>query len=81
MIIQELIQNVREHIGLIASFRVVTIVNRLPKTRSGKILWGTMKMLVDGEPVRTPTTIGDPATLDDLREGLAVIRYPKRKFQ
>jgi propionyl-CoA synthetase len=79
LIIQELIQGVRERIGPIASFKVAIIVKRLPKTRSGKILRGTMKKIADGETFRTPATIDDPAILDEIRQSLARIGYPKKQ--
>jgi propionyl-CoA synthetase len=78
-IIQELVQNVRERIGPIASFKIAMVVKRLPKTRSGKILRGTMKKIADGEPFRIPATIDDPAILDEIRESLARIGYPKEE--
>lgn len=62
----ELVRLVREHIGPVAAFRDVTIVERLPKTRSGKILRKTMRQIVDGEEYRVPATIEDPAVIDDL---------------
>jgi propionyl-CoA synthetase len=77
-IIQELVQKVRERIGPIASFKIAMVVQRLPKTRSGKILRGTMKKIADGEPYRTPATIDDPAILDEIRESLARFGYPKK---
>jgi propionyl-CoA synthetase len=78
VILQELVQMVRERIGPIASFKVAVIVRRLPKTRSGKILRGTLKKIADGEDYRIPATIDDPAALDEIRDDLAVIGYPKR---
>ncbi|MDD1677326.1 MAG: propionyl-CoA synthetase, partial [Methanomicrobiales archaeon] len=60
-IVRELIQMVRERIGPIASFKTALIVKRLPKTRSGKILRGTMKKIADGSSYRVPATIDDPA--------------------
>jgi len=62
----ELVNLVREHIGPVAAFRDVTILERLPKTRSGKILRKTIRQIVDGEPYKVPPTIEDPATLDAL---------------
>jgi propionyl-CoA synthetase len=79
LIIQELVQRVRERIGPIASFKAAMIVKRLPKTRSGKILRGTMKKIADGEPYRIPATIDDPQIIDEIRESLARIGYPKKK--
>jgi propionyl-CoA synthetase len=75
-IMQELVQMVRERIGPIASFKVVVIVKRLPKTRSGKILRRTMKQIADGTSYRVPATIDDPATLDEIKKDLAAIGYP-----
>ncbi|TFC19569.1 propionyl-CoA synthetase [Cryobacterium algoritolerans] len=63
---KELIALVREHVGPVAAFRDVTILERLPKTRSGKILRKTIRQIVDGEPYTVPPTIEDPATLDAL---------------
>ncbi|WP_369808033.1 AMP-binding protein [Leucobacter chinensis] len=62
----ELIALVREHIGPVASFRDVTVVERLPKTRSGKILRKTIRQIVDGEPYTVPATIEDPTVIDEL---------------
>ncbi|ANP71687.1 AMP-binding protein [Cryobacterium arcticum] len=62
----ELVNLVREHIGPVAAFRDVTILERLPKTRSGKILRKTIRQIVDGEPYKVPPTIEDPTTLDAL---------------
>ncbi len=78
-IIQELIQNIRERIGPIASFKTAMVVKRLPKTRSGKILRGTMKKIADGDIFRTPATIDDPLILDEIQEDLRRIGYPKKK--
>lgn len=63
---QEIIALVRERIGPVASFRIAIIVPRLPKTRSGKILRGTIKKIADGEPWTMPATIDDPAILDEI---------------
>ena len=77
-IIQEIIQMVREKIGPVASFKVVAVVKRLPKTRSGKILRGTMQKIADGVEYRMPATIDDPAILDEIAGALAALGYPKR---
>ncbi|MDD1675510.1 MAG: propionyl-CoA synthetase [Methanomicrobiales archaeon] len=79
IITKELVQRVRERIGPIAAFKIAIIVKRLPKTRSGKILRGTMKKIADGEPFRTPATIDDPVILDEIRGSLALNGYPGRK--
>ena len=66
----EIIQLVRETIGPVAAFKNVMVVKRLPKTRSGKILRGTMRQIADGEPWNMPATIDDPAILDEITEVL-----------
>jgi propionyl-CoA synthetase len=66
----ELVRLVREKIGPVAAFRVAITVGRLPKTRSGKILRGTMKKIADGEPWSMPATIDDPAVLDEIGTAL-----------
>ena len=66
----ELVARVRDEIGPVASFKDVRIVTALPKTRSGKVLRGTIRKMADGEEWRIPATIEDPAVLDDLRDVL-----------
>ena len=66
VILPELIQLVRTKIGPVASFKTALVVERLPKTRSGKILRGTMKKIADGEEYRTPATVDDPDVLRDI---------------
>jgi propionyl-CoA synthetase len=66
----ELVTRVREAIGPVAAFKRALVVQRLPKTRSGKVLRGTMRRIADGEPYRTPPTIDDPASLDEIRAAL-----------
>jgi propionyl-CoA synthetase len=78
-IVPELVRLVRERIGPVASFKLAMVVKRLPKTRSGKILRGTMKKIADGEAYAVPPTIDDPAILDEIRESLASLGYPKKK--
>jgi len=77
-IVAELIQMVRERIGPVASFKVATIVKRLPKTRSGKIVRGTIKKIADGLEYRTPPTIDDPAILDEITANLTALGYAHR---
>ena len=77
-IIAKLVQMVRERIGPVASFKAATIVERLPKTRSGKVLRGTMKKIADGVEYRMPATIDDPAILAEIAEGLAGLGYPPK---
>jgi propionyl-CoA synthetase len=76
-IVQELIQRVRSEIGPVAAFKEAVVVPRLPKTRSGKILRGTMQKIADGEAYKTPPTIDDPAILDEISESLKLRGYPK----
>ncbi|MHC4398350.1 MAG: AMP-binding enzyme, partial [Planctomycetota bacterium] len=72
----ELVTLVRERIGPVAAFKLVTVVRRLPKTRSGKILRGTMKRIADGKQWTMPATIDDPAILDEITQSLAELGYP-----
>ncbi len=67
---QEIVALVREKIGPVASFKLALTVARLPKTRSGKILRGTMKKIADGETWQMPATIDDPAILDEIGTAL-----------
>jgi propionyl-CoA synthetase len=73
----ELIRLVRQKIGPIASFKAAAVVKRLPKTRSGKILRGTIKKIADGVAYTVPATIDDPAILDEITETLHGMGYPK----
>jgi propionyl-CoA synthetase len=77
-IVRELVERVREHIGPVASFKAATVVKRLPKTRSGKILRGTVKRIADGTPYTVPATIDDPVILDEITESLRGLGYPKK---
>jgi propionyl-CoA synthetase len=77
-IVQEIIQMVRERIGPVASFKVATVVKRLPKTRSGKVLRGTMKKIADGLEYHMPATIDDPVILEEITESLARLGYPQQ---
>jgi propionyl-CoA synthetase len=72
---RELVALVRERIGPVAAFKQACIVARLPKTRSGKVLRGTMRKIADSEPYRTPPTIDDPAILGEIREALRARGY------
>jgi propionyl-CoA synthetase len=67
---KEVVGMVRERIGPVAAFKLAIVVNRLPKTRSGKILRGTMKKIADSEPWKMPATIDDPAILDEIGTAL-----------
>jgi propionyl-CoA synthetase len=76
-IVKECVTLVRERIGPVAAFKLAVVVDRLPKTRSGKILRGTMVSIADGKPYKMPATIDDPAILDEISEALATIGYPR----
>ena len=67
---QEIVALVREKIGPVASFKIAIVVARLPKTRSGKILRGTIKKIADGEPWTMPATIDDAGVLEEIAEAL-----------
>jgi len=67
---RELVQLVRDKIGPVAAFKTAVQVERLPKTRSGKILRGTMRHIADGEEYKMPATIDDPVILDEIRRAL-----------
>ncbi|MEZ5847813.1 MAG: propionyl-CoA synthetase [Geminicoccaceae bacterium] len=73
----ELVAKVRQEIGPVAAFKLVAIVGRLPKTRSGKILRGTMKAIADDSDWKMPATIDDPVTLDEIAGSLRELGYAK----
>src|SRR4051794_412774 len=73
----ESIRLVRERIGPVAVFKQALVVDRLPKTRSGKILRGTMRRIADGEEYTTPATIDDPAILAEIAEALGRVGYAR----
>lgn len=75
-VVAEVVRMVRDRIGPVAAFKTACVVDRLPKTRSGKILRATMAKIADGETVKVPATIDDPAILDEIRRSLAGIGYP-----
>jgi len=76
---RELVDLVREEIGPVAVFKKVVVVDRLPKTRSGKILRAVMRKIADNETYQTPATIDDPAILDEIRGALTTIGYAEGK--
>jgi propionyl-CoA synthetase len=76
VLIDELIHLVRNKVGPVASFKSSVIVKRLPKTRSGKIVRGTIKKIAEGAPYNVPATIDDPATLTEIAADLATVGYP-----
>ena len=75
-ICKEVIKKVRDEIGPVAAFKNATVVKRLPKTRSGKILRATMRSIADGTEWKMPATIDDPVILDEITSSLAAIGYP-----
>jgi propionyl-CoA synthetase len=77
-IVPELVQLVRERIGPVAFFKTAAVVKKLPKTRSGKILRGTIRKIADGEEYKVPATIEDASTLEELTQTLGRLGYPKR---
>jgi propionyl-CoA synthetase len=78
-ICRELVALVRRQIGPVAAFRSVAVVKRLPKTRSGKVLRGTMKRIADNESWRMPATIDDPVILDEITVALEDLGYGSRR--
>ncbi|RLB86351.1 MAG: propionyl-CoA synthetase, partial [Deltaproteobacteria bacterium] len=77
-VIKEVIQRVRDQIGPVAAFKTATVVKRLPKTRSGKILRGTMRSIADQKEYKVPATIDDYAILDEIEASLGKIGYGKK---
>ena len=78
-IIKEVVQMVRERIGPVAAFKTATVVKRLPKTRSGKILRGTIQKIADNKEYKVPATIDDPAILGEIEEALESIGLAKAR--
>ena len=76
-IVGEVVKSVRERIGPVAAFRSAAVVPGLPKTRSGKILRGTMQKIADSEDYKIPATIDDPAILDEILVALKDVGYAK----
>ncbi|MBT3201845.1 MAG: propionyl-CoA synthetase [Phycisphaerales bacterium] len=77
-IVSEVVQSVRNDIGPIACFKQAIVVNRLPKTRSGKMLRGTMRKIADAQDYNMPSTIDDPDTLGEIEEAVKKIGYGKK---
>ncbi|PKL38460.1 MAG: propionyl-CoA synthetase [Spirochaetae bacterium HGW-Spirochaetae-1] len=77
-ILKDLVQMVRDRIGAVAAFKQAMIVKRLPKTRSGKILRGTMRKIADGQEYTVPSTIDDPVILTEIGDALSGIGYGKK---
>ena len=76
-VIAECIKMMREQIGPVAAFKLAVVVQRLPKTRSGKILRATMVKIADNQDFKMPATIDDPAILDEIKVALQTIGYAK----
>ena len=76
--VADVVARVREQIGPVAAFEQACVVPRLPKTRSGKILRSTMRKIADSEAYRTPPTIEDPSSLDEIRAALEALGYAKQ---
>ncbi|MEL6337053.1 MAG: propionyl-CoA synthetase, partial [Pseudomonadota bacterium] len=76
-IVKEAVKLVRDEIGPVAFFKQAIVVERLPKTRSGKILRGTMAKIADGQDYKVPATIDDPLILEELTTALGEIGYAK----
>jgi len=78
-IVKEVVQMVRQQIGAVAAFKTATVVERLPKTRSGKILRGTIQKIADNQEFKVPATIDDPVIIDEITEALEGIGYAKSR--
>ena len=74
---KDVVRLVRERIGPVAAFKEAIVVDRLPKTRSGKILRATMVRIAGGEDFKMPATIEDPAVLDEIRQALQAVGHPQ----
>jgi propionyl-CoA synthetase len=77
-VVAECVSLVRKTIGPVAAFKLACVVDRLPKTRSGKILRGTMAKIADAEAWKMPATIDDPVILDEITEALIALGYPQK---
>lgn len=75
-VVKDCVKRVRDQIGPVAAFKLACVVDRLPKTRSGKILRATMVKIADGEAWKMPATIDDPAVLDEIAVALKALGYP-----
>ncbi|MDQ2094747.1 propionate-CoA ligase PrpE [Rhodalgimonas zhirmunskyi] len=76
-IVKDVVRDVRNQIGPVAAFKLACVVDRLPKTRSGKILRGTMVAIADGAEWKMPATIDDPAILEEITEALKALGFAK----
>ena len=80
-IVSQLVRLVRERIGPVAGLKAATVVKRLPKTRSGKILRSVMRRIADGEPYDVPATIEDPGVLPEIEDAVRLVRRLDRTVQ
>ena len=80
-IVTDVVKLVRDRIGPVAAFKQAVVVERLPKTRSGKILRGTMQKIADSQPYKAPATIDDPVILSEIAEALGAVGYAKAGTQ
>jgi propionyl-CoA synthetase len=78
-LVDGIVQLVRDEIGAVAAFKIATVVKRLPKTRSGKILRGTMRSMADGKEWTMPSTIEDKDVLPEVQEAIKALGYPIKK--
>ena len=76
-VVKECVGLIRSQIGPVAAFKTALVVDRLPKTRSGKILRSTIVKIADGQDYKMPATIDDPTILDEITAALKVIGYPR----
>ncbi|MEO1778280.1 MAG: propionyl-CoA synthetase, partial [Pseudomonadota bacterium] len=74
-IVGECVKRVRDQIGPVAAFKQAIVVDRLPKTRSGKILRATVVKIADNQDFKMPATIDDPVILDEIKAALQTIGY------
>ncbi len=77
VVVSDVVAAVRRQIGPVAAFKSAVVVDRLPKTRSGKILRGTIACVADGDPWDMPATVDDPAIFEEISAALATIGYPR----
>jgi propionyl-CoA synthetase len=76
-VVTDVVAAVRSQIGPVAAFKSAVVVDRLPKTRSGKILRGTIACIADGESWNMPATVDDPVIFDEITDALTTIGYPR----
>ena len=77
VVVADVVSAVREQVGAVAAFREATIVDALPKTRSGKTLRGIIQSVADGQEYTLPGTIEDASAVDAVQHALASIGYPR----